>query len=31
MWLSEVTLHKLRNKYQYLKVLIIDELSMIGR
>ena len=25
------TLYKLRNKYQYLKVLIIDEISMIGR
>ena len=28
---SNKTLHKLRNKYQYLKVLIIDEISMIGR
>ena len=28
---SDETLHKLRNKYQYLKVLIIDEISMIGR
>ena len=25
------TLHMLRNKYQYLKVLIIDEISIIGR
>ena len=25
---SEETLHKLRNKYQYLKVLIIDEISI---
>ena len=24
------TFHVLRNKYQYLKVLIIDEISMIG-
>ena len=28
---SDKTLHKLRNRYQYLKVLIIDEISMIGR
>ena len=28
---SDETLHKLRNKYQYLTVLIIDEISMIGR
>ena len=28
---SDETLHTLRNKYQYLKVLIIDELSVIGR
>ena len=28
---SDETLHMLRNKYQYLKVLIIDEISMIGR
>ena len=28
---SDETLHKLRNKYQYLKLLIIDEISMIGR
>ena len=28
---SEETYHKLRNKYQYLKVLIIDEISMIRR
>ena len=28
---SDETLHKLRNKYQYLKVLITDEISMIGR
>ena len=26
-----ITLHMLRNKYQYLKVLIIDEIPMIGR
>ena len=25
------TLHKLRNKYQYLEVLIIDEISIIGK
>ena len=28
---SDETLRKVRNKYQYLKVLIIDEISMIGR
>ena len=28
---SGETLHKLRNKYQHLKVLIIDEISMVGR
>ena len=28
---SDKTLHKLRNRYHYLKVLIIDEISMIGR
>ena len=28
---SDETLHMLRNKYQYLKVLIIDEIPMIGR
>ena len=28
---SDETLHMLRNKYQYLKVLITDEISMIGR
>ena len=28
---SNETLQKLRNKYQYLKGLIIDEISMIGR
>ena len=28
---SDETLHKLRNKYEYLKVLIIDEISMIGK
>ena len=28
---SDETLHILRNKYQYLKVLIIDEISIIGR
>ena len=28
---SDETLHMLRNKYQYLKVLIIDEISVIGR
>ena len=28
---SNKTLHMLRNKYQYLKVLIIDEISVIGR
>ena len=28
---SDEVLHVLRNKYQYLKVLIIDEISMIGR
>ena len=28
---SDETLHMLRNKYQYLKVLIIDKISMIGR
>ena len=28
---SDKTLNKLRNKYMYLKVLIIDEISMIGR
>ena len=28
---SDKTLHMLRNKYQYLKVLIIDERLMIGR
>ena len=28
---NDETLHMLRNKYQYLKVLIIDEISMIGR
>ena len=28
---SDETLHKLRNKYQYLKVLITDEISMIRR
>ena len=28
---SDETLHMLRNKYQYFKVLIIDEISMIGR
>ena len=28
---SDETLHMLRNKYQYIKVLIIDEISMIGR
>ena len=28
---SDETLHILRNKCQYLKVLIIDEISMIGR
>ena len=28
---SDETLHVLRNKYQYLRVLIIDEISMIGR
>ena len=28
---SDETLHMLRNKYQYLKVLIIDEISIIGR
>ena len=28
---SDETLHKLRNKYQYLKILIIDEISMMGR
>ena len=27
---SDDTLHMLRNKYQYLKVLIIDEISKIG-
>ena len=29
--LSDETLHMLRNKYQHLKVLIIDETLMIGR
>ena len=28
---SDETLHVLRNKYQYLRALIIDEISMIGR
>ena len=28
---SDETLHMLRNKYHYLKVLIIDEISMVGR
>ena len=28
---SDETLHMLRNKYQYLNFLIIDEISMIGR
>ena len=28
---SDETLHMLRNKYQYLKVLIIDEISVIER
>ena len=28
---SDGTLHILRNKYQYLKVLIVDEISVIGR
>ena len=28
---SDETLHMLRKKYQYLKVLIIDEISIIGR
>ena len=28
---SDETLHMLRNKYQYLKVLITDEISIIGR
>ena len=28
---SDETLHMFRNNYQYLKVLIIDEISMIGR
>ena len=28
---SDETLHMLRSKYQYLKVLIIDEISVIGR
>ena len=28
---SDETLHMLRNKYQCLKVLVIDEISMIGR
>ena len=28
---SDETLHMLRDKYQYLKVLIIDEISVIGR
>ena len=28
---SDKTLHMLRNKYQYLNVLIIDEISIIGR
>ena len=28
---NDETLHMLRNKYQYLKVLIIDAISMIGR
>ena len=28
---SDETLHMLRNKNQYLKVLITDEISMIGR
>ena len=28
---SDETLHMLRSKYQYLKVLIIDEISMIER
>ena len=28
---SDETLHILRNKYQYLKVLVIDEMSVIGR
>ena len=28
---SDETLRMLRNKYQYLKVLIIDEISIIGR
>ena len=29
--LSDETLHMFKNKYQYLKVLIIDEISVIGR
>ena len=28
---NDKTLYMLRNKYQYLKILIIDEISMIGR
>ena len=28
---SDETLHMMRNKYRHLKVLIIDEISMIGR
>ena len=28
---NDETLHVLRNKYEYLKVLIIDEISVIGR
>ena len=28
---SDETLHVMRNKYKYLKVLVIDEISMIGR
>ena len=28
---SDLTLHMLRNKYQYLKVLIMYEISMTGR
>ena len=28
---SDETLHMLRNKYQYLTILIIDEISVIGR
>ena len=30
-WPSGETFHMLRNKYQYLKVLIIGEISVIGR